>query len=194
MSAQRYTLVEYKDAPPDVRAIYDDYLRTTGATTVPIWVQSLGGSPHLLHAYWERAKGTLALGSVPSILKEMLIFVVSVTNGSRYCSACHAHAVLSMDRTLKFEDLNALLDDREQALKLPRSYRAALNFAIAMAEDANEISDEQFAALEEADFSAEEIRELLSAIDLAKMFNAYTSAMRLPLDPEYREVLTPLVP
>lgn len=192
MSAPRYSLISYEEAPSDVRAIYDDFLRTTGSPIVPIWVKSLGANAHLLHAYWERTKGSLAAGSVPGILKEMIIFVVSVTNASRYCSAAHAHAVLSMDRTLKFEDLNALLDTGDKTLRLPRSHRAALNFAIAVAKDANNVDDELFAALQDADFSADEIREILSVIDLAKMFNAYTSTMRLPIDPEYRPVLEPL--
>ena len=33
---------------------------------------------------------------------------------------------------------------------------------------------------------------LQSVIDLAMMFNSYTSAMRLPLDPQYRRVLEPV--
>jgi alkylhydroperoxidase family enzyme len=189
---QRYSLIAYTEAPTDVRAIYDDFLRGTGSSSVPIWVQSLGATPHLLHAYWQRTKGSLLLGSIPGILKEMVIFVVSVVNNSRYCSACHAHAVLSMDRTLKFEDLDALLDSSDRRLQLPRSHRVALDFAMAAARDANAIDDAHFQALQDADFSDGEIRELLSVIDLAKMFNAYTSAMRLPLDPDYRPVLGPV--
>ncbi|MDE2370751.1 MAG: carboxymuconolactone decarboxylase family protein [Burkholderiales bacterium] len=189
---KRYTLVDYESANADVRAIYDDFLRQTGSTAVPYWVQSLGCNVPLLHAYWERTKGSLVHGVMPSILKEMVIFVVSVENGSRYCSACHAHAVLGMDPTLKFEDLNALLDTEDQRLKLPPSHRAALNFAIRMARDANAVSDADFESLRDADFDDDEIRELLSVIDLATMFNKYTSAMRLPLDPEYKPVLAPV--
>jgi AhpD family alkylhydroperoxidase len=96
---QRYALMDYASAPPEVRAIYDDYLQSTGSTSVPLWVQSLGHNPHLLRGYWERTKGSLVHGTLPGVLKEMVIFVVSVVNGSRYCSACHAHAVLTMDRT-----------------------------------------------------------------------------------------------
>jgi alkylhydroperoxidase family enzyme len=76
-------------------------------------------------------------------------------------------------------------------LNLPAPYRCALNLALKAAQDANSLTDEDFRALQEADFSANEIRELLSVIDLAKMFNAYTSAIALPLDPEYRAVLEP---
>jgi len=189
---QRYSLMPYGSAPPEVRAVYDDYMHCTGATSVPLWVQSLGFNATLLRAYWERTKGSLVHGQLPGVLKEMVIFVVSVVNGSRYCSACHAHAVLNMDRTLKFEDLDALMRADDTGPMLPASHRAALNFAMQMAHDANAVTDDHFRALQDADFSDDEIRELLSVIDLAKMFNAYTSAISLPLDPEYRPVLPPL--
>lgn len=44
---QRYTLTDYEDASPATRSVYDDFMRTTGATEVPIWLQSLGHSEAL---------------------------------------------------------------------------------------------------------------------------------------------------
>ena len=38
-------------------------------------------------------------------------------------------------------------------------------------------------------FSLEEIGEIVAVIDMATMFNVYTSALRLDLDPQYRAVL-----
>ncbi|MDE2454820.1 MAG: carboxymuconolactone decarboxylase family protein [Burkholderiales bacterium] len=189
---KRYELVDYEQAPADVRAIYDEFLRATGSAKVPVWVRSLGANATLLEAYWERTKGSLLRGSLPAILKELTIFVVSVENGSRYCSACHAHAALSMDATLKFEQLDSLTRPGDTSAGLPPAYRAALDFAIAVARDANSVPDSAFERLRDADFSEDEIRELLSVIDLAAMFNNYTSAMKLPLDPEYRPVLDPV--
>ena len=188
----RYNLVDYDNAGAQVKAIYDDFLRSTGSTRVPLWVQSLGANVTLLKAYWERTKGSLVYGLMPSILKEMVVFVVSVENGSRYCSACHAHAVLRLDPTLRFEDLSTLLEHDGTPLELPPAHRVALNFARKLSRDANSATDADFQALHEVGFSDDEVMELLSVIDLAKMFNAYTSALRLPLDPEYRPVLLPL--
>ena len=97
---QHYTLTEYADASSETRAVFDDFMRTTGATAVPVWLKSLGHSAPLTRAYWERAKGTLFAGNLPLPLKEMIVFVVSARNGARYCSACHAQNVLSLDKTL----------------------------------------------------------------------------------------------
>ncbi|MFV0523423.1 MAG: carboxymuconolactone decarboxylase family protein [Acidimicrobiales bacterium] len=188
----RYHLVSYDAADKATRDIYDDYLRTTGAITVPIWLQSLGADTNLLEAYWTRTKGSLQRGRLPLLLKEMVIFVVSVHNGARYCSAAHAHAVLNLDKTLTYEALSSLTEPASQTASLPPSHRAALDYAIAVAQNANEVPDELFDRLVEADFTDAEIHELQSVIDLSMMFNAYTSAFQLPLDPEYRPVLEPV--
>ena len=66
---QRYVLTEYADASAEARAVYDDFMRTTGATSVPLWLRSLGHSGALARAYWERAKGTLFGGSLPLPLR-----------------------------------------------------------------------------------------------------------------------------
>ena len=186
---QRYTLVDYEAASPGVRALYDDYLQSTGAPHLPVWVRSLGHSEDLLRAYWSRAKGSLVSGNVPLVLKELVIFVVSVENGSRYCAACHAHAVLQLDHSFTYEDLCSMTDSNT-LLDLPPAFRAAVTFATRMARDVNAVDDADFEGLTEAGFSHDEVHELLAVIDLAVMFNVYTSAARLPIDPEYRPILS----
>ena len=61
-----------------------------------------------------------------------------------------------------------------------------------MSEEVNaSVTDEDFEALQAAGFSDSEIKELLGVIDLAMMFNCYTSGMRLPLDPQYKALVEP---
>lgn len=185
---QRYTLTEYQDASPATREVYDDFMRTTGATSTPVWLKSLGHSAALARAYWERAKGTLFSGSLPLPLKEMIVFVVSAKNGARYCSACHAQNVLSLDQTLAFEDLQSAIKPNA-AKELPAYYQTVVNFASKIVEDANGLTDEDFEELMDEGFSKEEIYEIIAVIDMATMFNVYTSSLRLDLDPQYRAIL-----
>lgn len=185
---QRYTLTEYADASRETRAVYDDFMRTTGATEVPIWLKSLGHSAPLARAYWERARGTLFAGNLPLPLKEMIVFVVSARNGARYCSACHAQNVLSLDKTLAFDDLRDLVS-ADKGFKLPAYYSAVVDFAGKVAADANCLEDADFEALMDEGFSREEICEIIAVIDMATMFNVYTSSLRLDLDPDYRAIL-----
>ena len=185
---QRYTLTEYEDASPATREVYDDFMRTTGATSPPVWIKSLGHSAALTRAYWERAKGTLFSGNLPLPLKEMIVFVVSAKHGANYCSACHAQNVLNLDKTLAFDDLQSFLKS-DAGFKLPAIYQSVVKFAIKVVTDPNGLSDENFEELMDEGFSKEEIGEIIAVIDLATMFNVYTSSLRLDLDPDYRAIL-----
>lgn len=185
---QRYRLTEYQDACAETRAVYDDHMRTTGATTPPVWIRSLGHSPALAKAYWERAKGTLFGGSLPLPLKEMVVFVVSARNGARYCSACHAQCVLHLDQTLAFSDLKHFLES-DTVMRLPAYYRSVADFAQKLVADPNVLDDADFQQLMDEGFSLDEIGEIVAVVDMATMFNIYTSAMRLDLDPDYRAIL-----
>jgi len=185
---QRYILTKYEDASPETREVYDDFMRTTGESSVPIWLESLGHNAALARAYWERAKGTLFSGTLPLPLKEMIVFVVSAKHGARYCSACHAQNVLSLDKALKFEDLHDFVR-AEVEWTLPAYYEHVVRFANKVVADANQVEDEDFETLMDEGFSREEICEIIAVIDMASMFNIYTSALKLDLDPNYRAIL-----
>lgn len=184
----RYQLTDYESATPQVRAVYEDFLRTTNSFSVPNWMKSTGHSGHVARAYWEKAKGSLACGQLPTILKELVVFVVSAANEARYCTAYHGHAVLQLDGSLSHRDLCGMAHDLD-SVERPAAQRAAMRFARKMATQANAMTDEDFTALTDAGFSQEEVAELLTVIDLAVMFNCYTKALNLELDPEYQPVL-----
>jgi alkylhydroperoxidase family enzyme len=185
---QRYTLTTYDQASTGTRQVYDEFLRLSGAAEPPIWMTSLGHNPTLVKAYWEKTRGCLLEGELPLAFKEIVVFVVSRINGAAYCSACHAHAALQLDPTLTYQDLVTILDPTS-AVPMPASQRAALKFAEKMAYDANSVTDADFEWLLASGFSNSEVKELLGVIDLAMMFNCYTSGMRLPLDPQYKAML-----
>ena len=185
---KRYLITEYEKASQVTREVYDDYMRTTGSHSVPLWLKSLGHNGALTRAYWERAKGTLFSGHLPLPLKEMIVFIVSAKHGARYCSACHAQNVLSLDKSLNFNDLQSFIKASSD-LKLPVYYKNVSEFVDKVATDANSIIDNDFENLMEEGFSKEEICEIISVIDLATMFNVYTSSLQLDLDPEYQAVL-----
>ena len=185
---QRYTLTSYDQASVGTRAVYDEFLRLSGAAEPPVWMTSLGHNPTLIRAYWEKTRGCLLEGELPVAFKEIVVFVVSRINGAQYCTACHAHAALQMDPTLTYDDLVNILDPASD-VPMPASHRMALKFAEKMTYDANAVTDSDFEQLLSVGFSDSEIKELLGTIDLAMMFNCYTSAMRLPLDPQYKALV-----
>lgn len=185
---QRYALMEYDDACPETRQVYDDFMRMTGETAPTVWIKSLGHNSALARAYWERAKGTLFSGDLPLPLKEMIVFVVSAHHGAKYCTACHAQNVLHLDKTLDFGDLQSFLEGGVIS-QLPDYYQSVITFTMKVVAGANDVTDEDFEALMDEGFSREQIGEIVAVIDLATMFNVYTSALRLDLDPHYQAVL-----
>ena len=96
--------------------------------------------------------------------------------------------MLSLDKTLAFDDLKGFLGS-DAVSNLPAYYRTVVGFAMKVVADANGLTDEDFETLMDDGFSKEEICEIIAVIDLATMFNVYTSSLRLDLDPEYRAIL-----
>ncbi len=185
---QRYIITEYEDASPETKAVYDDYLRTTGSTSLPVWIKSMGHNASIAKAYWEKGKGTLLGGKLPLPLKELIVFMVSGTNEAKYCTACHAQAILKLDKTLTIEDLKEFLKG-EKDLPFPKSYKSVLNFAVKVVKDPNNVDDKDFEELIDEGFTKEEICEIIAIVDMSTMFNIYTSALKLHLDPHYQAIL-----
>jgi alkylhydroperoxidase family enzyme len=185
---RRYIITDYDEANQQTRDVYDDYMRSTGDTKVPLWLKSIGHNSDLAKGYWERAKTTLFSGSLPLPLKEMIVFLVSAKHGARYCSACHARNLLSLDKALAFEDLQTFLSS-DTGVDLPVYYRSVGEFVIKVVTDPNCLLDEDYTKLMDEGFSQEEVCEIISVIDLATMFNVYTSSLNLDLDEEYRAII-----
>ncbi len=66
---------------------------------------------------------------------------------------------------------------------------AVVAFAEKVGVDPNYVLDDDFEALMDEGFTREEICEIIAVIDMATMFNVYTSTLRLDLDPQYEAIL-----
>lgn len=185
----RHALVEFDEAPKLVQGVYSDYLCATNSFDVPNWLKSLGHSDLQAGVLWQSAKNIMMKGELPQVLKELVIFVVSVTNGSPYCSSAHGHALLALDRTLTFDDLIKLTKDFD-SVPLPPASKVAIKFAAKVAKDPISLDDSDFEQLRKVGYSHVQIGELLEVIMLGNMFNTYAITMQLPLDEGYQAILT----
>ena len=86
------TLVEYADASAEVRAVYDDIMRTRGVDWVNNFWKALAHDPALLRRTWEQVKQVMAPGALDPLVKEMVYVAVSATNGCEYCTHSHTAA------------------------------------------------------------------------------------------------------
>ena len=81
--------VEYDDAPPEVRAVYDDIMATRGVNWINNFWKALAQDPPTLKRTWESVKQVMAPGALDPLTKEMIYVAVSVTNGCEYCINSH---------------------------------------------------------------------------------------------------------
>ncbi len=84
--------VEYDDASPEVRQVYDDIMTTRQVDWVNNFWKALAVQPELLKSTWLRVKTVMAPGALDALTKELIYVAVSVTNGCQYCINSHTAA------------------------------------------------------------------------------------------------------
>ena len=82
-------MIEYEDAPPAVRAIYDDIMRTRQVDWINNFWKVLANHPPTLKRTWESIKEVMAPGALDPLTKELIYLAVSTTNGCDYCITSH---------------------------------------------------------------------------------------------------------
>jgi AhpD family alkylhydroperoxidase len=82
-------LIEYAQASPEVRAVYEDIMATRKTDYVNNFWKALAGHPPTLRRTWETLKSVMAPGALDPLTKEMVYLAVSATNGCEYCIASH---------------------------------------------------------------------------------------------------------
>ena len=91
MSAGRAP-IEYADASPEVRAVYDDIMATRRTDWVNNFWKVLAHDPPTLRRIWANIKEVMGPGALDPLTKEMLYVAVSASNGCHHCIASHGTA------------------------------------------------------------------------------------------------------
>lgn len=81
--------VEYADASPEVRAVYDDIMATRKSDWINNFWKVLAHDPANLKRTWEALKVVMAPGALDPLTKELIYIAVSATNGCEYCTFSH---------------------------------------------------------------------------------------------------------
>ncbi len=82
-------LIEYAEASPEVRAVYDDIMATRKTDWINNFWKALANHPQTLRRTWESVKEVMAPGALAPLIKEMIYLAVSATNGCEYCIRSH---------------------------------------------------------------------------------------------------------
>ncbi|HYL87407.1 MAG TPA: carboxymuconolactone decarboxylase family protein [Burkholderiales bacterium] len=85
-------LVEYAQASPQVKSVYDDIMKTRGVDWINNFWKALANDPRELARIWANVKQVMAPGALDPLVKEMIYVAVSATNGCEYCTHSHTAA------------------------------------------------------------------------------------------------------
>jgi alkylhydroperoxidase family enzyme len=179
---KRSTQVEYDDASPEVRAVYDEIMDTMGSPEVLKFLKALGHNHHVLRAVWSMLRETVIEGEIPALLKQLILFKISITAGNEYCTSLHGHAALNLDPTLTYDDLVALSGGACTA-NLPPSFPAAIDIVSRVSLDPKGVENEGLAfeeQLRDEGFSESEIDELLAVGFFSVLMNMLTDTYDVP--------------
>lgn len=121
-------LVEYAEAGAEVRAVYDDIMRTRGTDWINNFWKALANDPPTLKRTWESLKQIMAPGTLDPLTKELIYLAVSVTNGCNYCIGSHAAAAKKLGMTpAMLGELVAVVGMANETNRLADGYRVPLD-------------------------------------------------------------------
>ena len=92
-------LIQYEQASPEVRAVFDDIKRVRKVDDVNNFWKALANHPVTLKRTWESVSEVMAPGTLDPLVKELIYIAVSVTNGCDYCIHSHTAAAVAKGMT-----------------------------------------------------------------------------------------------
>ncbi len=121
-------MIEYQDASPEVRAVYDDIMATRKTDWINNFWKALAHDPATLKRTWESIKQIMAPGAIDSLTKEMIYVAVSATNGCGYCIASHTAAARKAGMTdAQFAELMAVVGMANESNRLANGYQVPID-------------------------------------------------------------------
>jgi AhpD family alkylhydroperoxidase len=121
-------LIEYADACPEVRAVYDDILATRKSDWINNFWKALANDPAMLRRTWESVKQIMAPGALDPLTKELIYVAVSVTNQCSYCMASHTVSAKNKGMTdSMYHELMAVVGMANESNRLAAGYRVEID-------------------------------------------------------------------
>src|SRR5690242_18928161 len=123
-----FGLMEYKDASPQVRAIYDDIMATSKTDRINNFWKAIAHDPALLKRTGESIKQIMGPGALDPLTKELIYIAVSVTNNCTYCICSHTTSAFGKGMTeAMFKALQAVIGMAYETNKLVTGHQVLLD-------------------------------------------------------------------
>ena len=121
-------LVEYADASPEVRAVYDDIMAVRKTDWINNFWKALAQDPKTLRRTWESIKEIMAPGALDSLTKELVYLAVSTTNQCGYCIASHTAGARKAGMTDEmFTELMAVVGMANETNRIVSGYQVEID-------------------------------------------------------------------
>jgi AhpD family alkylhydroperoxidase len=121
-------LIEYAEAGPEVRAIYDDIMATRQTDSINNFWKALAHDPATLRRTWTSVKEIMAPGALDAVTKEMIYLAVSATNQCGYCIASHTASARKAGMTNEmFAELMAVVGMANETNRLASGYQVEID-------------------------------------------------------------------
>ena len=121
-------LIEYADASPEVRAVYDDIMTTRRTDWINNFWKALAHDPATLKRTWESIKQIMSPGALDPLVKEMIYVAVSASNQCPYCIASHTASARKAGMTdAMFAELMAVVGMANETNRLASGYRVEID-------------------------------------------------------------------
>jgi AhpD family alkylhydroperoxidase len=123
-----FGLIEYQDASPEVRAVYDDILATRKTDWINNFWKAIAHDPVTLKRTWEDIKQIMAPGAIDPLTKELIYLAVSVSNQCDYCIASHTVSAQKKGMTDQmFKELMAVVGMSNETNRLVAGYQVEVD-------------------------------------------------------------------
>jgi len=120
--------VEYGDASPEVRAVYDDIMASRKVDWINNFWKALAHDPAMLKRTWQSIKEIMAPGKLDALTKEMVYLAVSATNQCGYCIASHTAAAKKAGMSEEmFAELMAVVGMANETNRLAGGYQVEID-------------------------------------------------------------------
>ena len=121
-------LIEYADAGPEVRAVYDDIMATRQTDWINNFWKAIANDPKTLRRTWESIKQIMAPGALDPLVKEMIYVAVSATNQCGYCIASHTVSARKAGMTDEmFAEVMAVVGMANETNRLASGYQVEID-------------------------------------------------------------------
>ena len=123
-------LIQYEEASPEVRAVFDDIKRQRDVADVNNFWKAIAHDPATLRRTWESLQEVMAPGALDPLVKEMLYLAVSVAHSCEYCIASHTAAARKRGMTDQmFAELMAVVGMASETNRLVTGWRVPVDEA-----------------------------------------------------------------